>query len=202
MNQPEVARDRILAVARDLFTRQGFDGTSVREITSQANVNLGAITYHFGSKEALYHTVVEDLTGPLVQTIAGAAQRDGPALDRLETIVRAVLEHVARHPGTPAVLLRELASDRPLPPPMAAAMKRNLGALIATITEGQRDGTIRSGDPVLLALSVVAQPFFFTIAARLIREASGLDRGDPAVRERIVDHLATTVRRSVARQDT
>jgi AcrR family transcriptional regulator len=201
MNRPEDARTRILAVASDLFARQGFDGTSVRDITARAAVNLGAITYHFGSKEALYHAVFEGIVAPLVQAVTSAAEHEGPALDRLESMVRALLRHVAANPGTPALLLRELTSHRPLPPPMAAAMKRNLGAIISAIFDGQRDGTVRAGDPVLLALSVVAQPFFFTVASRFIREASGVDRDDPAVRDRIVDHIATTVRRSVARQE-
>jgi AcrR family transcriptional regulator len=198
MNSSRPARDRLLAVARDLFTKRGRDGVSVRDITSRAKANLGAITYHFGSKEALYHTALETLADPLVDAIAHAAQGPGRALDRVEAIVRAFLDHVAQNPGAPAVVLRELASDRPFPPPLARAMKRNLGTLVGTITAGQRDGSIRAGDPVLLAISVVAQPFFFAVAGRFIQEGIGLDLGDPKIRPRVVDHLAESVRRSIA----
>jgi AcrR family transcriptional regulator len=198
MNPTQPARDRLLAVARDLFTKRGRDGVSVRDITSRAKANLGAITYHFGSKEALYHAALETVAGPLVDAIARAAQGPGRALDRVETIVRAFLDHVAKHPGAPAVVLRELASDRPFPPPLARAMKRNVGTLVAAITAGQREGSIRAGDPVLLAMSVMAQPFIFAVAGRIFQEAQGLDPTDPATRERVVDHLAESVRRSIA----
>ena len=50
-------RSRILDAAESLFMEHGFDGTSMRLITAQAGVNLAAINYHFGSKEALIQEV-------------------------------------------------------------------------------------------------------------------------------------------------
>jgi AcrR family transcriptional regulator len=44
-------RQRILSVALDLFTEQGYDGTSLREIAEQLGVTKAAIYYHFESKE-------------------------------------------------------------------------------------------------------------------------------------------------------
>ena len=44
-------RARILDVALDLFTDQGFDGTSMREIAERLNISKPAIYYHFASKE-------------------------------------------------------------------------------------------------------------------------------------------------------
>jgi AcrR family transcriptional regulator len=198
MNQKDVAKDRILAVARELFARKGYDRVSVREITSRARANLGAITYHFGSKEALYHAAIASIAEPLVAAIGTAAQSGGAAPERIETIVRAFLGHMGDNPLVPLILLRELASDRPLPPPMANAMRQNLGNIVRTVAAGQRDGTIRSGDPVMLALSVVAQLFFFRVAGRAIQEASGMDRNDPAFRAKIDEHVVATVRRTLA----
>jgi AcrR family transcriptional regulator len=44
-------RERILDVALDLFTDQGFDGTSIREIAERLHISKPAIYYHFASKE-------------------------------------------------------------------------------------------------------------------------------------------------------
>jgi AcrR family transcriptional regulator len=196
----DTARARLLEVASELFTRKGYEETSVREITSLARVNLGAITYHFGSKEALYHAAVEEVTAPLAEAVAAAAERPGSAVDRVEAIVRAVLGYVVEHPGTPRMLLRELSSDRPIAPPMARAMKRNIGTLVAAIAAGQLEGSIRPGDAALLALSVVSQPFFITVAGPLVRDAFAIDGNDPAVHQRIVDHIVWGVRRFIAKQ--
>ncbi|MGC3963391.1 MAG: TetR family transcriptional regulator [Rhodocyclaceae bacterium] len=48
---------RILDAAEKLFAEHGFDGTSMRLITSVAGVNLASVNYHFGSKEGLFQEV-------------------------------------------------------------------------------------------------------------------------------------------------
>src|SRR5690606_30684318 len=54
--QPET-RSRILDVAEELFMAHGFEATSMRMITGEAGVNLAAVNYHFGSKDALIQEV-------------------------------------------------------------------------------------------------------------------------------------------------
>ena len=51
-------RERILDAAGRLFAERGFDGTSLRAITTAAGVNLAAVHYHLGSKEALLAAIV------------------------------------------------------------------------------------------------------------------------------------------------
>ncbi|HEX6529126.1 MAG TPA: TetR family transcriptional regulator, partial [Burkholderiales bacterium] len=41
-------RTRILDAAEELFMQHGFEGTSMRHLTSRAGVNLAAVNYHFG----------------------------------------------------------------------------------------------------------------------------------------------------------
>lgn len=50
-------RQRILDAAEALFTEQGFEATTLRQITGAAEVNLAAVNYHFGSKEELIREV-------------------------------------------------------------------------------------------------------------------------------------------------
>ena len=51
-------KTKILDAAEQLFAVRGFNGTSLREITSQAEVNLAAVNYHFGSKKELIKAVM------------------------------------------------------------------------------------------------------------------------------------------------
>lgn len=60
-------KDRILAAAEALFMEQGYAATSLRAITAKASVNLAAVNYHFGSKEALIREVFDRRLGPLNQ---------------------------------------------------------------------------------------------------------------------------------------
>lgn len=50
----DTTKSKILEVASRLFAEQGLEGTSIREISREADVNLAAINYHFKSKENLY----------------------------------------------------------------------------------------------------------------------------------------------------
>jgi AcrR family transcriptional regulator len=51
-------KNKILDAAENLFAIQGFNGTSLREITSRAEVNLAAVNYHFVSKKELIKSVM------------------------------------------------------------------------------------------------------------------------------------------------
>ena len=58
-SRTEGRREQILAAATDLFARQGFQGTTTREIAQRAAVNEAIIFRHFVSKEDLYWAVIE-----------------------------------------------------------------------------------------------------------------------------------------------
>ncbi len=198
MTPAAAPRERLLAAARELSTRRGFDAVSVRDLTARARVNLGAVTYHFKSKQALYHEAIASIARPFADAVAAVAAEPGAPLDRIEGVVRAVLAHLAQHPEAPPIMLRELAGNRPLPPPLADLMRRNVGVLTGIIADGQRDGSIRKGDPALFAFSVISQPFFFRVAGKIIEKAAGIDERDPRVWARVVDHVASSIRRTIA----
>jgi AcrR family transcriptional regulator len=64
MSQP-ATKQRILSAAEHHFARDGYHATSLRSITATAKVNLAAVNYHFGSKEALLEAVIERRLNPL-----------------------------------------------------------------------------------------------------------------------------------------
>ena len=58
MTEKVGTKSRILDSAEKLFGMNGFDGTSLRDITAAADVNLAAINYHFQSKDSLIDAIV------------------------------------------------------------------------------------------------------------------------------------------------
>ncbi len=86
-------KDRILGAAESLFAQQGFAGTSLREVTSRADVNIAAVNYHFGSKENLINEVFRRRLDELSERRLGAlkAARDQHP-DDLEGILAAFIE--------------------------------------------------------------------------------------------------------------
>ncbi len=67
-------REKILDVAMDLFTDQGFDGTSIREIAERLHISKPAIYYHFASKEDILmalHMRLHELGKAALARLAG-----------------------------------------------------------------------------------------------------------------------------------
>ncbi len=190
--------EALLEAGRMLFAERGFEGTSVRALTSRAGANLGAITYHFGSKESLYGAVADSLMRPLRERIANAAASEAAPLDRIELSVREVFSYLQDHPDLPRFVVQQLASARPIPPAVRETLRANHAAVTRMIADGQRDGTVREGNPRLLALSIAAQPIWVALVRRVLQEAIGLDQEDPKTRHDMIENLVRFVRSGLA----
>jgi AcrR family transcriptional regulator len=80
-------RTRILDAAEELFMQHGFEGTSMRLLTAKAGVNLAAVNYHFGSKDALIEAVFRRRLDPMnTERIAALDRLENPSA---EDIIRA-----------------------------------------------------------------------------------------------------------------
>lgn len=190
--------NRILEVAREFFAQRGYAGTTVRDIAVAAEANLAAVGYHFGSKQGLYEQVLRSQVAPLGRRLAQVCRAKSPPLDRIEAIVHAVFEHIRMRPQMPAIIARELASGRGINAAMAGAFREILPVLTGVIVEGQKDGSIRAGDPTLLTLSVMSQPIYFNLARPVIAAVAGLEVGDPETAERMAVHAAAVIRAGLA----
>ncbi len=86
-------KTRILDTAEQLFADNGFTATSLRMITTEAGVNLAAVNYHFGSKEALLAEILGRRFRPINQErleLLDAAEAGDSTL-KLEQILQAFL---------------------------------------------------------------------------------------------------------------
>ena len=93
--------DKILDAAELLFAEKGFSETSLRMITSKANVNLAAVNYHFGSKNALIQAVFSRFLGPLSEMMEKASIENRWGVDNipsLEEILKLYTKSLLRIP--------------------------------------------------------------------------------------------------------
>ena len=191
-------REDLVAAARTLFGKGGYDGTSVRAIVGLAGTNLGAVTYHFGTKRHLYHAVLEEGLASLDTRVTAAANSLGDARDRMVRVVEAYFRHFEEHPDLPHLLLQEVAAGKQ-PPDIVretvGSLKKTLGQLSI---RGAAEGSVRPGHPGLTALSVVAQPIFLTLVTPLLKGAGDIDLSDAATRESALRHCTAFVRAALA----
>ncbi|MEN8164853.1 MAG: CerR family C-terminal domain-containing protein [Acidobacteriota bacterium] len=91
-------RERILHSAERLFAVQGFNATSIRDITAEADCNVAAVNYHFGGKDKLYIETFRRLLVDLRDRRITSMRRDMSAVSEptleyfLESFANAFLE--------------------------------------------------------------------------------------------------------------
>lgn len=122
-NSPSVTLERILVAAESLFANQGYDGTTLRQITQLAQVNLAAVNYHHGDKESLYLEVLRRRLQPinaarLLRLGEAERQADGEPvpLERIFELMAAPLFELFSDPaGCAAARLIGRSLTEPLP---------------------------------------------------------------------------------------
>ena len=198
MSQPRTTPDRLLDVARQLFAERGYEGTTVRDIALASEANLAAVGYHFGSKEGLYQEVLRSQVAPLANAIGQVCGSGLPPLDKIAGIVHTVFEHIRARPEMAPIIARELASGREVNPALVQTFRRLLPAVTRVVADGQRDGSIRRGDPVLITLSVLAQPIYFNLGRKILAAVAGVQISDPETARRMATHAAAVIRGGIA----
>ncbi len=169
---------RLVAAGRLLFAHKGFRGATIRAITKEAGANLGAVTYYFASKEALYHAVLEQCLRPLRDRVTEAAAVPGPPLDRIEGVVRGFFAHLRENPDMPRFMLREMVESTRPAAPVLATVQHVLTTFSILVREGQNAGGIRPGNPYLMAVSVVFQPVHLSVVAPMLPHLLGHPQGE------------------------
>jgi len=189
----EDTRRRLLLAARKLLAQKGFEGTSIRAVTEEAGANLGAVTYHFESKEKLYHAVLEEVLGPMRDQAQMLKSLPFSPLQRLEFFIRGMFQHLSENPDMPRFMVQEIVLGSEPAPPILDTVRTVAPVLVGIIQEGQHVGTIREGDPVLMAISTLSQPIYLSIMPPVLAREDLKGSGVPQPRISPEDHAVEFV---------
>src|SRR5690606_27942114 len=102
------------------------------------------------------------------------------------------------NPDIPRLMLQELALGQGPPRAAGPTIVRVHGGLAGLVGEGQADGSVRAGDPALLAIGVLSHPVHLVLVSGALKAVLGLDLDDPGERARVVDHVAAFARAALA----
>jgi AcrR family transcriptional regulator len=99
MTRPRrTTKDKLMDAAEKLFARRGFHGTSLREITGEAGVDLALVNYHFGGKKQLLAAVLDRrgkvLNEERLRRLTEVRLRAAPSAPSTEAVVGAFLDPI------------------------------------------------------------------------------------------------------------
>lgn len=84
-------RGAVLAAVVDVLLTDGFEGISVRRVATRAGVSIGAVQYHFPTKDAMLEAAMEHASAAVADDIGAALQAGGDPAERLRAVVVALL---------------------------------------------------------------------------------------------------------------
>jgi AcrR family transcriptional regulator len=149
--RPGYDLESLLAVAVTVFNERGYDGTSMEDLSRRLGIAKSSIYYHVGSKEDLLRLALDRALDGLFGVAGQARSRGGPAIGRLEFLVRGSVGVLAEQLPYVTLLLR--ARGNTPTERRALARRREFDQLVADLVkEAERDGDIRPDiDPAVTA---------------------------------------------------
>jgi AcrR family transcriptional regulator len=178
---PKFTKEKIVQAAVRLFDSQGFDGTTVRQIASEAEVNLALISYHFQSKKGLLEYVMINYYEGLFGRLDECRYRSD--WDSLHVLLRNMLEEWVRfqceHYQVTRLIQRELSVESMLGREIMSTYIARLRHYFTAILE---EGVLEEEFPaldvngiVIHILSIMSFPYAYPQIIREVFHAEPLE---------------------------
>ncbi len=144
---------QLIETAERLFSKKGFDGTSVRDIAEEAGINVAMISYYFGSKEKLMEAIFEVKIGR-VQMRVEELLKDS-TMSPIQKVYTLIEEHIERVLSSQQfyriMICEQVSNSNPSITEKVKKLKlRNIELIGELIKEGQKRGDFKKKIDVLL----------------------------------------------------
>ena len=165
---------RILVVARELFIKNGYTETSIRDIATASGANIAHVKYYFGSKYNLFEIIFDEAFDILMKRVFSLLNSDMPFFEMIESWINIYYEILPEYPQIPMFILNEINHN-----PDALIKKvivRNPGEVYTRLTERMNEeikkGTVRNIPVVDFGLNLVSLCIFPFMVKGLITRIS------------------------------
>lgn len=149
---------QIIGTAERLFANKGFDGTSVRDIADEADINIAMISYYFGSKEKLMEAIFEERMGHVKMRV-GSLINDSSItpIAKVNILIDDHIERVMQKQNFSRLMLCELVTNKnPIVVKAANQLKvKNAEVVNELIKDGQAKGDFKKNIDVVLMLNTM-----------------------------------------------
>ncbi|HEY3702668.1 MAG TPA: TetR family transcriptional regulator [Acidimicrobiales bacterium] len=153
--------ERILGVARELFSETGYDRTTIRAVAAGAGVDPALVMHYFGSKENLFGAAIRvDMEDVVV----------GPEEELADRLLAKLEQKLEGEPEAQLALLRSMLTHDQAAEAVRAALRRECGQVVGNAIGGEA-GSLRAG--VLSAMTVGV------MVGRYLLQLEGLKDADP-----------------------
>lgn len=140
--RPGYDLESVLTVAVELFNEQGYDGTSMEDLAQRLGITKAAIYHHVQAKDQLLRMAIDRALDGLFAVLDEARAMNGPAIEKLEQLVRGSVEVLQNQLPYVTLLLRVRGNtdvER-----SALARRRQFDRYVAALVrQAEADGDVR-----------------------------------------------------------
>ena len=153
---------QILEVAEKLFSEKGFEGTSIRDISKHAKINIAMVSYYFGSKERLLEALILYKTSDLKLQLENLLHENLEPIEKVNKLIEIYINRISCNKGIFRVLHFELNSEKRERSMIAFTelKKGNLKSVETIIAQGQAKGVFRKDIIIPLLTPTIIGTFF------------------------------------------
>ncbi len=195
-------KEQILETATDLFASNGFDGTSIRDISHSAGVNIAMVNYYFGSKDKLFTQIIENkLSHTHERLVEIAADTTMNEMEKMEAVVDVYVYRILAFPSLHRILQQELifALRSGIQEMITKVFRSNMDIITGIIEKGIEKGLFKRVDGPLTLASIVGTANQVMSSKKIclsfINTNEDIDPyQDKEFRDRVLNHLKQMMR--------
>jgi AcrR family transcriptional regulator len=153
----DARRSEVVAAAARLFAEQGYDATSIADLTAATGLAAGGIYHYFAGKEALLVAICDELLVPLLAQAEEIVAAGGPAVVQLRALLRAWIAHIESHRDHMLVFTQERQTIEREPQWRAVRRQRKEfeRLLDGVLARGEAEGSMAFEDRGLTLLALL-----------------------------------------------
>ena len=203
LSPADQTRAALVRAALKLFGRQGFEGTSTREIAALAKANIGSIAYHFGGKEGLRaacaNYIVETIggvAGAAMAETAGGSHDAEAAQAQLETVLEAMVAFIVARPEAGEFVqfvLRELSQPSEALDIIYDGVFEPVHQRLCNIWAEASGEDAESESTRITIFTLIGQVVYFRIARAAVMRRLGWDHLGPAEAATIISVVKSNI---------
>lgn len=201
-------RETIIQSAIELFGAKGFEGTSVREIAADANVNVAMINYYFLSKEKLFESVVEYRAAFLKTLFEELSTNTSLShIEKMDIIIDKTIERKFSSHSFHHLMHRELSlENRPgMKEKISDILLKNMHAVKKIIESGIEDGVFKEVDIDLTITTMLGTIHYLLTSDIICRKLLSKPKGfspfqNKKLKERLSVHTKQLMRAHLLKQ--
>lgn len=187
--------------AIELFAERGFEGTSIRDLATRADVNVAMVNYYFGSKDKLFEAIVEYkasfMRGKLDEIEADARLTE---IEKIDAIIENYVAKILSNPSFHRILYQELlmGEREAMHETIIKIFMRNTQTLRNIIEHGVKKKIFKKVDPELTMATLLGTINQVMLSKAMCIMLMNKDKKfnpytDTDFRDRLIKHLKQVI---------